>query len=154
MNGIDEFLAQMIERHCRATTAVRNGDPTPFIEQVSKHDPVTLFPASQPSQTGYADVCEAIRRVASVYSSSEAVEFDVAVAGVSGDLAYLVGHERAASSIQGGAREDLALRVTHIYRRESGVWKLVHRHADPGPAAGGADHLRQAMRDHNDAHTT
>jgi ketosteroid isomerase-like protein len=154
MNGIDEFLAQMIEQHCRAATAVRNGDPTLFIEQVSKHEPVSLFPASQPSRTGYANVCEAIRRVASVYSSSEAVEFDVAAAGVSGDLAYIVGHERAASSIQGGAQEDLELRVTHVNRRESGDWKLVHRHADPGPATGGADHLRQAMRDRRDTHTT
>lgn len=26
---------------------------------------------------------------------------------------------------------DRTLRVTHLYRRESGGWRLVHRHADP-----------------------
>jgi len=25
----------------------------------------------------------------------------------------------------------MALRVTHVYRKEDGAWKLVHRHADP-----------------------
>jgi len=93
---------------------------------------VTLFPASQPSQVGWANVSHAIRRVAAVYSGSNVVEFDVVAAGVSGNLAYLVGYERAASSIEGGVAEDLGLRITQVYRRASGEWRLVHRHADPG----------------------
>jgi ketosteroid isomerase-like protein len=93
-------------------------------------------------------VSQAIRRVASAYSSSNAVEFEVVAAGLSGDLAYLVGYERAMSSIEGGAAEDLGLRITQVYRRESGEWRLVHRHADPGPgSSAGVDVLRQAMRD-------
>jgi hypothetical protein len=42
----------------------------------------------------------------------------------------------------------LGLRVTQVYRQERGQWKLVHRHADPGPGnSAGADRLRRAMRD-------
>jgi ketosteroid isomerase-like protein len=150
MSELEDFVSQTVARHAHATTGVRNGDPTSFVEQLSTHDPVTLFPASQPGQTGWAGVSQAIRRVASVYSGSDAVEFQVVAAGLSGDLAYLVGYERAVSSIQGGAAEDLGLRITHVYRREAGEWKLVHRHADPGPgASAGASHLRQAMRDHD-----
>jgi hypothetical protein len=52
----------------------------------------------------------------------------------------------AASSIEHGAREQLELRVTQVYRREDGEWRLAHRHADPGPD-GTAERLRQAMRD-------
>jgi ketosteroid isomerase-like protein len=148
MSELDYFVAQTVERHCRAVTGVRNGVPTAFIQQLSRNDPVTLFPASQPSQTGWGGVSRAIQRVASVYSSSDPVQFDVTAAALSGDLAYIVGHERAASSISGGAHEDLDLRVTQVYRREHGEWKLVHRHADPGLGSGGSEHLRQQMRNH------
>jgi ketosteroid isomerase-like protein len=42
--------------------------------------------------------------------------------------------ERSHGSVDGGPPGDMTLRVTHIYRRIDGVWKLVHRHADfPSP---------------------
>jgi ketosteroid isomerase-like protein len=37
-------------------------------------------------------------------------------------------------SFDGGPLKPTALRVTHIYRRENGDWKLVHRHGDYLPA--------------------
>jgi ketosteroid isomerase-like protein len=152
VSELDDFVARTVARHRVATTGVRNGDPTSFLERLSRHNPVTLFPSSQPSQVGWVDVSQAIRKVASVYSSSGVVEFEVVAAGLSGDLAYLVGHERAASSIEDGTAEDLRLRITQVYRREGGEWKLVHRHADAGPGnSAGVDHLRQAMRDHLEA---
>lgn len=48
------------------------------------------------------------------------------------DLAYSADIERGQVRLTG--REDMAplvLRVTSIFRREDGVWKLVHRHAHP-----------------------
>lgn len=151
MSELEDFVSEMVALHSQATTGVRNGDPTSFVEQLSTSDPVTLFPASQPSQKGWADVSQAIRRVASAYTSSNVVEFEVVAAGLSGDLAYLVGYERATSSIEGGAAKELSLRITQVYRRESGEWRLVHRHADPGPgSSAGVDVLRQAMRDQHD----
>ncbi|MDX6324818.1 MAG: hypothetical protein QOK15_1172 [Nocardioidaceae bacterium] len=146
MTELDDFLAQTVDRHVAATTGVRNGDPAAFLDQLSTHDLLTLFPASQAPQVGRAAVSRAIRNVASAYSDSSDVEFDVLASEVSGDLAYVVGYERASSSIEGGAREKLSLRITQVYRREDGEWKLVHRHADPGPG-GAAEHLRRAMRD-------
>jgi hypothetical protein len=38
-----------------------------------------------------------------------------------------------------------------VYRREAGEWKLVHRHADPGPeSSSGVRVLGQAMGDDRD----
>jgi ketosteroid isomerase-like protein len=88
----------------------------------------------------------AFRRVASVYSNSTPVRFELVAAGVSGDLAHVVGYERASSSIGSGPVEPVTLRVTQVYRREDDEWRLVHRHADPGPRGNpGVDHLRATM---------
>ncbi len=51
---------------------------------------------------------------------------------MSGDLAYTVWIERG--EVRVTEREELSpmvLRVTHLYRREDGNWKIIHRHADP-----------------------
>jgi ketosteroid isomerase-like protein len=148
MNDLEAFLADTVRQHATATTGVRNGDATSLIAMLSTHDPVTLFPASQPSKLGWAEVSEAFGRVASLYSNATSVESEVLAAGVSGDLAYLVGFERGSAAVGGGAPAPINLRVTQIFRRENREWKLVHRHGDPGPGGDpGVDHLRAAMHD-------
>jgi hypothetical protein len=48
------------------------------------------------------------------------------------DLAYTVSIEVNRVREKGKSEEvQLDLRVTQIYRRENGEWRLVHRHADP-----------------------
>jgi hypothetical protein len=54
MSELEEFLAHTLQRHAQATTGVRNGDATALIEMLSTRDLVTLFPASQPAQQGWA----------------------------------------------------------------------------------------------------
>jgi ketosteroid isomerase-like protein len=36
-------------------------------------------------------------------------------------------------SVDGGPVKPNTLRVTHVYRRENGEWKIVHRHGDHVP---------------------
>ena len=147
MSELEDFLKQTVERHASAVTGVRTGDPTSLIEMLSTRDPVTLFPAAQPAKQGWLDVSEAFRRVASVYSDAEPAQFDVLAAGVSGDIAYLVGHERGSVAVAGGQPQEASLRVTQVYRREAGEWKLVHRHGDPGPEGESAvGKLRAVLR--------
>ena len=59
---------------------------------------------------------------------------DHAVVASSGDLGYTVGFERSRVSFEGGPPRDMVVRVTHIYRRIDGDWKVVHRHADFPPS--------------------
>ena len=52
---------------------------------------------------------------------------------VAGDLAYELGIEQGHFKLQ-GQQVTIKHRVTNIYRRESGEWKIVHHHTDISPA--------------------
>ncbi len=47
------------------------------------------------------------------------------------DMIVLAVIERAHVEVGGLPAQDWALRVTLVYRREDGQWRLAHRHADP-----------------------
>jgi ketosteroid isomerase-like protein len=47
------------------------------------------------------------------------------------DMVALAVIERANVEVGGLPAQDWALRVTLVYRREQGEWRLAHRHADP-----------------------
>ena len=51
--------------------------------------------------------------------------------GSDGDLGYWTGLQHA-TVVAGPHREsiEMTLRVTEVFRKEDGAWKLVHRHAD------------------------
>jgi ketosteroid isomerase-like protein len=51
-----------------------------------------------------------------------------------GDLAYTLTREHVTVAQADGITTTMIARATNIYRRESGVWRLLHRHADAAPA--------------------
>ena len=74
-----------------------------------------------------------MRWVGSRFNGADVVDVEHAVIASSGDLAYTVGFERSHRSVDGGPPSDMVLRVTLIYWRINGDWKLMHRHADFSP---------------------
>ncbi len=133
MNELDDFLGKTLPRQVKAEEALHNGDPTLRLEMWSAKDPVTLLGAWGPTKIGSAEVTRISRWVASRFSNCTAYRLELIAAGVSGDLAYTVGYEHSSRSVDGGPVESNTLRVTHVYRRENGEWKIVHRHADFPP---------------------
>jgi ketosteroid isomerase-like protein len=139
---LDDFLDSTISRQVEVEQALHRGDVGPRMEMWSKQDPVTLFGAWGPCKSGWDEVSRIFRWVASRFSDFRSYDLELVAAGVSGDLAYTVGYERSTGSVDGGPAEPNTLRVTHVYRRENGEWKIVHRHGDhppvdqspPGPA--------------------
>lgn len=99
----------------------------------STQDPVTVFGARVPVRSGWTEVSETLRWLAARWSDSTDYRFDLVAADVSGDMAYMVGFEHIANSVVGVPVEPYTLRVTHIFRREDGEWKIAHRHADYTP---------------------
>jgi ketosteroid isomerase-like protein len=127
----EQFLAEMLPPQRAAEQAIHNGDVEPRLALWSRTDPVTLFGAKL-SSSGWADLEPTFRTVASWFSDSQEYEFEVIAAGASGDLAYTVGYERNRVTVDGRPRI-YTLRATHVYRREDGQWRIVHRHADVPP---------------------
>ncbi len=103
------------------------------MELWSRRDPVTLFGAIGMSESGWEELSQTFSWVASRFFNVCDFRLDIGMVEVSGDMAYTLGFERFNGSIAGRSVEPVTVRVTHIYRREDGEWKIVHRHADnPG----------------------
>ena len=132
MNSLDEFLADVLPRQEYEARAMLNGDPEPRLRIWSHSEPVTLFGAAGAAGTasGWPKVSDTFRWVASRFANCSLYEFELVAAGISGDLGYTVGFERLVVSIDGNPIAPRTIRVTHVYRRENGDWKIVHRHGD------------------------
>jgi ketosteroid isomerase-like protein len=98
----------------------------------SRTEPVTLFGAAV-STTGWSAIGATFDRLGTTSSDCQSFDYEVVAAGVSGDLGYIVGIEHTTASIGGAAPAPYSLRVTTVFRREAGEWRVVHRHADPAP---------------------
>lgn len=133
MSELDDFLGWVGTRQRSAEVALHNGDAAPRLAIWSRNDPVTLLGARL-SASGSDEVSGAFQRLSDTFSDCASFEYHIDAAEVSGDLAYTVGTERTAVSVDGSPRR-YTLRVTQIYRREQGEWKIVHRHAEPPPAS-------------------
>jgi ketosteroid isomerase-like protein len=97
----------------------------------SRNDPVSILGALGAVSNGWEEVEQTCRWIASRFSNCTRFDFELIAAGLSGDLAYTAGHEHSEFCIDGGPPRTGRLRVTHVYRREDGEWRIVHRHGDP-----------------------
>jgi ketosteroid isomerase-like protein len=130
---LEEFLATGLKRQVDADFALHDGDPEPRVALWAREEPLSLFGAVVPVETGRAAVEEVAHWLAGRMSQSKKFDVELVAAGVSGDLAYTVGFEHSEYSYDGGPVQPAVLRVTHIYRRENGEWRIVHRHGDHPP---------------------
>jgi ketosteroid isomerase-like protein len=129
----DTGFADALERVEAALAAMGSGNPEPYIDCWAESDEATLFGAWGPIEQGYRRLTETFRWVGSRFTDGQLVP-EHTVAFASGDLAYTVGFERGEVAVEGGPTRPMTIRVTHIYRRIDGAWRLVHRHADFPPA--------------------
>jgi ketosteroid isomerase-like protein len=132
MTDVDDFLAELHPRLVTELQALHNGDPGPRLAMWSTRDPVTLFGAGM-SGRGWNQVSGIFHTIASRWSDCTDQRVELLAAGVSGDLAYTVELEHTSVSIDGTPVQPYTLRVTQVYRREDGEWKVVHRHGDQLP---------------------
>jgi len=125
-------LEHVIEQDHRALDAFVRGDPEPKKRLFSRGDDATLANPLGPPARGWTAVEQRLEHAASQFRDGEPHRFERVSQYAFGDLAYILEIERSRMRIAGSSRiSPTALRVTTIFRREEGEWKIVHRHADP-----------------------
>jgi ketosteroid isomerase-like protein len=143
MAALDD-LDEVIEQSHLTLGEIVKGNPEPLKMVYSHREDVSLANPFGPPVRGWEQAAATIERAASNYKDGEIVGFENVAKYVTPELAYIVELERYKAKVGGG--EELApisLRVTSIFRREDGVWKIVHRHADPITTAQPAESVIQ-----------
>ena len=115
-----------------ALNKMTNGNPQPLSDIWSHNSSVTTMHPIGGRQVGWKDVWETWDQTAQVASEGQ-VKIQDQIIRLVGDLAYEIGVENAGFKIAGQKVTD-QVRVTNIYQREGGTWKIVHHHTDLSPA--------------------
>jgi ketosteroid isomerase-like protein len=129
----DPELAAFVRRLEHAVDEFLNGNNRPWLELASRSGDATIMGAWGAYELGWSQVGARYEWAAAQFRPSGAkATVQYLASGASGDFAYTVAIERSEPMIAGHEqRRRSELRVTHVFRREGGQWRFVHRHADP-----------------------
>jgi ketosteroid isomerase-like protein len=126
--AIENDVQAASEKFYLALNSMLNGDASPLSDIWSHNETVTTMHPVGGREVGWNQVRGSWEQVAKIVSEGQ-VKLDDQFIQVLGDVAYEVGVERGQYTLAG--KPVLAdYRVTNIYRRESGAWKIVHHHSD------------------------
>ncbi|MGE5358589.1 MAG: YybH family protein [Bacteroidales bacterium] len=126
-----------------ALNRMASGKARSFDDIWSQETNVTTMHPIAGRQVGWEAVRESFEQFAQIASRGTVVLKDQVIR-VSGDMAYELGIEQGSVTLA-GERADFDHRVTNIYERGAGGWKMVHHHGDVDPALVEAlDRLRAA----------
>lgn len=128
MTDRDEFLAWVDTTLYEAELALHNGDAAPRRALWSRNEPVSVLGAWQNAH-GQREIDELFAALAQSFSDCTSFVFELQARDVIGDMAYTAGLEHTSVSVNLEPRS-YTLRVTQVYRREEGEWKVAHRHGD------------------------
>ncbi len=131
MQAEDEVRAAS-ERFYAALTRTLKGDASSLTDIWSHSATVTSMHPIGGREVGWDQVRMWFEQVSQLTSAGQVTLSDQFIQ-VAGDIAYELGVEHATYTLAG---QPVAgdCRVTNIYRRESGIWKVVHHHTDATPA--------------------
>jgi ketosteroid isomerase-like protein len=131
----EDAVRNASEQFYTAVNRMLNGNAGAMTDIWSHGAEVTIMHPIGGRQVGWDNVRGSFEQVARMASAGQAILGDQMIQ-VAGDVAYEIGVERGKVTFA-GAQFPLDHRVTNIYRRESGQWRIVHHHTDASPALAG-----------------
>ena len=126
-----EDFDQVVEQYHLALGELGKGNPEAVKALFSHREDVSSAGGFGGVMHGWEQVAKNTEFAASRFKGGRG-SFENVVKYVTHDLGYTVEIERYEGKV--GRSEDMArvaLRTTSIFRREDGIWRLVHRHGDP-----------------------
>ena len=140
----EDDVDQLMEQFTIAQGELLRGNAESAFSLMSHRQDVTLANPFGPVARGWEQVVAVSDFAASRVRDGEVVDVENVSKYVTPELAYVVRVERAQAKVGGQQTlSPIALRVTMIMRPEDGVWKVVHRHADPITTAQPAESIIQ-----------
>ncbi len=120
----------VVEQYHLALVEFAKGNPKPVNALLSHRDDVSLAGGFGGVTRGWEEVAKNVEFAASNFEGQ--ITFKNLAKYATQDLGYIVEIERYKTKVgEGEEMARVALRVTSIFRREDGIWKLVHRQGDP-----------------------
>ena len=131
--AVEDEIRQASERFYAALNREINGDPGPMVELWSHGSDVETMHPLGGRELGWEEVRAGWEQAAQAISEGQISLDDLVVIPIADDVAYTLGTEHGQMKV-GGEPVRIDWRVTNIYRREGGGWRIVHHHADVSPA--------------------
>ena len=128
----EDDVRQASDQFYAALNSLLNGDAQPMTNVWSHEQDVSTMHPLGGRELGWDAVRASWEGPAEALSEGSVRVSDLEVRGL-GDAAYTVGVEHVEATA-GGRTIRSDFRVTNIYRREAGAWKMVHHHTDPDPS--------------------
>jgi NAD(P)H-dependent FMN reductase/ketosteroid isomerase-like protein len=122
-----DFMA----RRASIARAYVNGDGAP-LEAITAHSgSASFFPPVGGMEQGATTVAARYQKDVQRFSPGSESTLEIIQSGDSGDVGFWTGLQTAKVKMQGSSEaREMKLRITELFRRIGGEWKLVHRHAD------------------------
>jgi ketosteroid isomerase-like protein len=124
-----EEVRQASDRFYAALNQGLTGDTSEIFNSCSHADDVTTMHPLGGRQTGWPEVSGSWEMAVNAVSGGSVAVSDLQITLLADDSAYTTGTETASATV-GGTPVSFSGRCTNVYRREDGVWKVVHHHVD------------------------
>jgi len=125
-----EEVRQASDRFYMALNRMVNGDVSAMFDACSHADDVSAMHPLGGRQLGWPEVRASWQMAADALGTSGSVEAsDLQITLLGSDGAFTTGTETASATV-GGNPIAFSGRCTNVYRREDGVWKMVHHQVD------------------------
>lgn len=122
-------FGEFMEVREAAASAYCHGSAGEVLALSASQEPASFFGPGGDAVIGAISVKDNYEAAASHFGPNGSNEFEIFHKAEGGDIAYWSGLQKAVVEID-GQPVPMTLRITELFRREDGEWKLVHRHAD------------------------